>query len=82
MVKSKRLPSKTKRALVDLNFSLFRRLASKAERIQLVYVFDVVTFKDMDLKQRIFDCKSCHLKLGRDIHSAIYSNEKTLSGWI
>ena len=79
----KTLKKKTKRALLDLNFSLFRqRLACKAESQGVVWleVGEAYTTKscvqcgnvqNIGLQTRIFDCTNCQLKLGRDAHSAI-----------
>ena len=84
MLKQKKLSKKSKQAMSDLNFSLFRdRLISKVESQGKVWleVSEAYTtkscvqcghiLKTMDLKQRTFECPSCCLKLGRDIHSAI-----------
>lgn len=83
MIKQKKLSKKSKQAMSDLNFSLFRdRLVSKVESQGKIWleVSEAYTTKScvrcghiqcMDLKQRIFDCPRCHLRLGRDVHSAI-----------
>lgn len=83
MMKQKKLSKKSKQAMADLNFSLFRqRLVSKVESQGKIWleVSEAYTTKqcvqcghihDMDLKQRTFECPRCHLKLGRDVHSAI-----------
>ena len=84
MIKSKKLSKKSKRALLDLNFSLFRqRLINKVEIQGKIWleVDESYTTKScvrcghikqhMGLTQRTFECQRCHLKLGRDAHSAI-----------
>lgn len=83
LVKSKKLSKKSKQALLDLNFSLFRqRLACKAESQGKVWLEvgegyttkDCVrcgTTNDITLKTRVFECSNCHLKMGRDVHSSI-----------
>jgi len=83
MLRQRNLSRRSKQALLDLNFSLFRqRLIGQVEIQGKIWleVGEAYTTKscvqcghiqNLNLSQRIFKCPRCHLKLGRDVHSAI-----------